>query len=388
LIAICEPQCIGFAHEAVNSAFVHGVRLAFPDERIILFADQSHIDAIVRMFVINNVEINNIEYRPIKIRPLTYFTFTATFYSLLLFNRLFRELKTLGINRLLLLSISSDGLYALKMLKTNSISCSMVLHGVFEWITEGPYSPYRTFLHRKLFNFKSALEWRHSDNYKYIALSPHILIEANKYININKLNITSIIHPFMFSREKIITKKNKFIKFATIGKGSPPKIKYIANALSIRNTKRYEIKIIGDSVYGTENIENINCVSPLKRLTRNQIEEYLEDVNVVLVLYGKDEYKLSCSGALFEAFAYVKPIIFLSNPCVNYYNGIENIGYECKDLDEVITKMEYFINNYNKIEPELELIRNNIKTLRNEIGIENSTENLRNFIGTEDVIST
>ena len=387
MIAICEPQCIGFAHEAINSAFVHGVRLAFPNEKIILYADQSHIDAIKRMFVINDIVIDNIEYRSINIRPLNYFTFSATFFSLILFRKLFSELARLGVKHLLLLSINSDGLYAIKMLKFKSISCSMALHGVFEWIAKGPYSPYKSIIHRKLFNFKRAIQWRHSNNFNYIALSPHVLFGANKYIDVAKYNISAIYLPFFFSTYKKTTKKNEFIRFATIGKGYPSKIKYIANALNKRNTQRYEIKIIGNSINGVEGITNVNCVSPNKRLTRDEMVEHVKGVDVFLMLYDKDAYLLSCSGALFEAFAYVKPIIFLSNSCVNYFNSIVNIGYECKDLDEVTTKMEFFINNFKQTNHELDIIRSNIIKLRNTIDIKNATTKLRNIINNNYKIS-
>lgn len=382
MIAICEPQCIGFTHEAVNSAFVYGVRLAFPDEKIILFADQSHIDAIKRMFVINEIVIDNIEYRPIKIRKVTYFTFSATFVSLFLFRKLFSELTRLGVKHLLLLSISSDGLYAIKMLNFKSISCSMVLHGVFEWITKGPYNPYKTIIHRKLFNFKTAIQWRHSNNLNYIVLSPHILHEANKYIDVSKYNIVAIYLPFIYPKYEAVNQKNEYIRFATIGKGSPSKIKYIANALNKRSIQKYEIKIIGSSVNGIEDIANVNCVSPNKRLTRDEIVEHVKGVDVFLMLYDKDAYMLSCSGALFESFGYVKPIIFLSNSCVSYYNSIENIGYECKDLDDLISKMEFSINNYKQTEREIYLIRSNIIKLRDIIDIKNSTNELRNIIDT------
>lgn len=382
MIAICEPQCIGFEHEAVNSAFVYGVRLAFPDEQIILFADQSHIDAIKRIFILNNIAIDNIEYRPIKVRKVTYFTFSATFISLILFRKLFKELENLGVEHLLLLSISSDGLYAIKMLKLKSISCSIVLHGVFEWITKGPYNPYKTIIHRKVLNFKSAIQWRHSNNYNYIALSPHILNEANKYISTEKYNISAIPHPFIFSKKTNPIQKNEHIKFATIGKGSPTKVKYITNLLNKNNNLKYEIKIIGKSIEGLEGLNNINCVSSNKRLTRNEIEKHIKDVDIILILYNDDEYLLSCSGALFETFAYVKPVLFLSNPCIGYFNSIGNFGYECKDLDELIEKMKYFIINYKQIDHELDIIRNNIINFRDRIDIRNEANKLRNFIDT------
>ena len=109
----------------------------------------------------------------------------------------------------------------------------MVLHVVFEFISTGPWNPFKTsFSSQESLIFKSAIKWAHSKKFKYIVLSPHILPEAKKHIDVVKYNISSIYHPFVYKRDNNPLRNNDFIRFATIGKGSPGKIKSLAEQLN------------------------------------------------------------------------------------------------------------------------------------------------------------
>ena len=61
MIIVCEPECRGTAHEKINSAFLYGVRLAYPDDKILFFAEEGHIAAMKENFKRDNAVINNIE---------------------------------------------------------------------------------------------------------------------------------------------------------------------------------------------------------------------------------------------------------------------------------------------------------------------------------------
>ena len=70
MIIICEPLCKGVSHEKVNSGFIYGLSLAFPDEKMRIYADASHIEAIRNILDHDNVSISRIEYRPVKFLQL------------------------------------------------------------------------------------------------------------------------------------------------------------------------------------------------------------------------------------------------------------------------------------------------------------------------------
>ena len=53
MIHICDLICKEMSHEKVNSGFVYGLRLAFPDEKIVVYADKSHIDALANILKVD-----------------------------------------------------------------------------------------------------------------------------------------------------------------------------------------------------------------------------------------------------------------------------------------------------------------------------------------------
>ena len=66
MIIVCEPQCKGVSHEKVNSGFIYGLRLAYPEEKIIFFAEATHLKAIQEILIKDNILINNFECRPLN----------------------------------------------------------------------------------------------------------------------------------------------------------------------------------------------------------------------------------------------------------------------------------------------------------------------------------
>ena len=59
MIIICEPQCKYLSHEKVNSGFIYGIRLAYPQEKLRFYADISHIEAIKKILIHDNIIIEN-----------------------------------------------------------------------------------------------------------------------------------------------------------------------------------------------------------------------------------------------------------------------------------------------------------------------------------------
>jgi len=69
------------------------------------------------------------------------------------------------------------------------------------------------------------------------------------------------------------------------------------------------------------------------------------------------------SGAFVDAINYLKPIIFLKNECISYYNNKYNIGIECKNLEHLINTINskelqenysHFISNIIKLKKEFQ----------------------------------
>ena len=427
MIAICEPQCEGLSHEKVNSGFIYGLSLAYPQKKIRFYADITHIEAINNILLHDNISINNIEYIPIKFRDLYSIWGMLTYY--LLFKKMFSEVLETGTNKIFFLYMTPNILYVIKKLKQKrefmKMNFTFVLHGTFENIAnefDKPAGlslpikkmknenliqikyiiqiirqmkfidvprmvvteffnrliiPWR-FISAKLFTDRKMLLWEHSDDFKYISLSPHILTNAQEYIDVKKLNISTVVFPIIFS-EPTPQPNNEHAKFAIFGWGNPLMLLNVISKLSQKELKQpYEIRIIGMDNRGISGFPNVTCLSPGKMLERSEMEKYARDIDMFLILYDISRYRLSCSGSILESLSYTIPILHFNNDCINYFNKRQNpIGLCCSSLDDFVSKMEDIIENYGAYTSEFQTFRTNLLELRNHYAIENSLTKLK-----------
>lgn len=423
MIYVCEPQYKGISHEKVNSGFVHGIRLAFPDEKMTFFANKSHIRNMKQLLEHDKVVIPNIEYKRITtFQRYTLFGFITYYF---LFKKLFSTVLAGGENRIFFLSTDPLFLFLIRKIKSQSkfkdIKCTFVLHGEFEEIASASnpnvagapvvagnsaqkkqrsllsvvkkiprfikfklsllYWEYLSFLHRKFknkFQTKEQLLLSASDDFKFIALSPHIIPNAAKFIDAEKNHIVTVNMPINFAAVAPAP-KNDYIKFATFGFGDLPNLRKVALHLASKKLKNpYEIRIIGMDNRGLEEFKNVYCPSPGVPLSRRAMEKYAEDIDLFLIMYGNHKYQLSCSGSILEVLSYIKPVMHLENMCINNFDKPNrSIGYTFDSPEAMADKMADMILNYKNYLPEIERKRKNIMELREELKMENLAPKIR-----------
>jgi len=429
MIVICDALCKAHSHEQFNSGFIFGFRLAYPEEKILFYGDASHIEAVKNIFGIRNVIIDNIEYIPIQFQLKNSFTAFIQFYFL--FRRILSDLITLGEDRLFLLASNSPIRYILKRLKQNrkfnNIRFSLVCHGDWEELPgkrpEMIELPLRkvtqpsliakvqkvtiaNFSHKvrggleriggwgkrlfqlvenkcqglfnSFFPFKKILLWRHSKDFKYIFLSPHIVNNVAQYIDVSKFDFHTVVLPTIF-KEPTPQPHNKSVKFGIIGYGYSGMLYKLLTALSLKKlTNPYEIRIIGMDNRAAEGFPCVTCQSPGKPLPREDMEKSIEDIDVSLILYDKTLHRFGCSGSILEAMSYMKPVVHLENDCVNIFNTKDNpIGICCNSPEGMADVMAKIINNYTEYRSIFQEYRDNILKLRRQIDIRNNTSRLR-----------
>ncbi len=141
MIVVCEPQVKGMSHEKVNSGFLYGLRLAYPEDKILFYADASHILGIKNILEHDCVNIGNIEYIPIKFYDPYNFRGMIAYRNLL--KRMYTSILAAGTNKIFFLSTNPVLLYLIKQLKTRprfrGIQCASVCHIEFENIAYGEY---------------------------------------------------------------------------------------------------------------------------------------------------------------------------------------------------------------------------------------------------------
>ncbi|OGJ37766.1 MAG: hypothetical protein A2182_03135 [Candidatus Pacebacteria bacterium RIFOXYA1_FULL_38_18] len=422
MIIVCEPQCKGVSHEKINSGFIYGLRFAYPNEKITFFSDASYFKNIKEILKIGKTRINNLSHFSISFNASKSFSIQGIFRYYFLFKKIFDKTLSFGENKIFFLSTSPIILFAIKKLKQQekykNICCTFVLHGELEDIANKEYkkpylpsipktknvlaelikhpgivlllarhilsSPFEllssnySLIFKKIFRTKKMMMWRHSEQYHYISLSPHVTKNANKYLNTKYLNFNTVIMPIIFSNP-LPKPKNKYIKFAVFGYGDSGQMYKMLTKLSKKKiSKPFEIKIISMDGRGTEEFQNIKHVGQGRVLTRKEMEKAAQDIDVFINLYTKNYHSLGCSLSIFEALSYLKPILHLSNPGYNYFNKPEKpIGYRCKNLDDFVDKMYDMIQNFSRHEKQLTIFRKNMLGYRKEYNIKNNLLKLK-----------
>lgn len=428
MIAVCEPQCKGISHEKVNSGFLYGLCLTYPNDKILFFTETNHYYAIKSLLRTSGINVNNVILFPINFNADKAFSFGGIVAYYFLLRKIFRKLIFLNENRVFFLSVNPIILFIIKKLKQNKkfkgINCTFVLHGELEDIANRKYvEPYKpvvlgrsiktnlrylfmkifkhpntllsyikilamqpfsllyskySLVFKKYFRTKRIMMWQHSDQYKYVSLSPHVTENADKYLNTKLLNFNTIIMPIVFSKPKPLL-NNKFIKFAVFGYGDSAQMYKMLTLLSKRLIRhKYIIKIISMDGRGTEGFANIYHVGGGKVLTRRIMEKAAGDVDVFINLYDKQRHRLGCSLSILESFDYLKPILHLSNPGYNYFNKLKKpIGFRVDTLNDFVDKMVDMIDNFPKYKDRLEVFRKNMLDYRKQYDIKNNLKTLK-----------
>jgi hypothetical protein len=425
MIAICELQCRDHSHETFNCGYVYGLRLAFPHEKLHVYAHHSHIKALKSNFTLHKIKMENIEYMPINVvgSPNSIHGFLNSYWQI---KKIFSEIINVQEDKLFFLSHSSLIDHILKRLKFKkkfkNIKCTFVLHGEFESLTRLDRTPtqvssnslnkirnlsFKRFAYKALsrivrtvkespirgfnllynpinrrlmarFDLEKILFYQISEDFHYIVNSPHILENAKKYINTELLCFSTVVLPTIFSSPSP-PPENSHVKFGIFGYGNPGLLQKMGESLNKKKPdNNYEIRIIGMDNRGAETNPHITCPISGRPLTRNEMEHYIQDIDIQIILYEKYRYKLGCTGSILEALSHSKPIIHLDNDCINSFNTYDcPIGLLCNDIDTLTDKMKMIIENYEGYKVELKKFRKNIGVLRKKFAIENQIQQIK-----------
>ena len=422
MIVVCEPLCKNFSHEKVNSGFLLGLRMAFPLEPIRVHAHATHIQALLRVLAIDGKAIPDIEFVPIE------YGGTYGIRDLLEYRRVlcqvFSSALAAGTDRIFFLSFNPVILALIKWIRMagpyTRLKLTFVLHGDFEEIAddrqpspapplpgvsigarlkrvkplEMPAMALRQLRARlkagwqqglrallsQAYPMKRALLWRHSASIRYIALAPHILANANKYVDAGWLNITVVPMPVAFA-EPLPQPVNRWPKFAVFGYGDSAMLHQVLLKLAASRAadSGYEIRVIGMDDRGTAGFRNVTTPSPGKPMAREDMGKQAEDIDAFLILYTKERYRLSCSGSILEALSYMKPVLHFDNDCVNSFNlPYSPIGIRSDSIDEFVGNLVAIIEDYPGFVRKASTYRKNLLKRRAEFAIEGSLDSLRN----------
>lgn len=375
---LIEPQCWGFEHAQVNAAFVELYLKAFNNEELFLVGEYTHLDSISK---IKNLE-KNVEKMAIKIPNRKSTGYNRFYNELKLVNKIFSLAQNKKIKEIIFLSITSEGLLALKWIakKFSYIKVTVIPHSILETIIKRPSlrKPWEL-----PFWFKFTFLYCNQNNIKYLVLGDYIEKYLNgKFPRMNKY-IKSIHLPYFYNEESPFEPfKDEKVRFGFIGVGHKNKGAHLffnlAKYICEEKKLNAEFYLIGHLV--DKNIEKYRNdyvkVCSKSSLSQLEYDNYISKMDYTVFLYNQNSYKLIASGAILDAFSHVKPILCLKNSMFDFYfKKNPNIGNEFENFNILKQGLENIINEKDKNQYEKKICA--LKELRETINIDNLSKQIK-----------
>lgn len=233
---------------------------------------------------------------------------------------------------------------------------------------------------------KYAIKINTPQNFKHILLGESIYFNLKQKINVNRESFIVINHPYFFYEYENYKYKKNFdlIKMGGIGAAFISKNSHMIFLLADSLKKEIESNRIEFEHIGKIHDEIKEYTNAYVKYDQNQVtierkkfEEKIEELDYTLYFYDKSMYKLTPSGALFDAINFEKPIIALKNDFFKYYfEKMGNIGYLCDDIEEMKTVVMSLIKKKNINEYELQVM--NLKRAKKALSISTIKNELKN----------
>jgi hypothetical protein len=226
---------------------------------------------------------------------------------------------------------------------------------------------------------RAVMEADHSIDYHYIFLSPHAARNAKVNLPIARCEAFSVTMPVKL-REPRPPARNEFAKFAAYGNADALALHNIASAVHARRPRaRYEIRLISGNHFSVDGIPNTTCVGKWgQKIDVEEMETQAEDIDIILMLFDENCYRVTCSGVLFEALSLIKPIMHFQNECVDEFNTARTpIGVRCTSFEDYIDRMVDIIENYDDRQKDLARYRNGILMQREALLAQNAEAAMR-----------
>ncbi len=342
MIVICEPMFWGFEHAQVNAALIGTVANAFPKDELIFLAEAEHIRYVKGILDAHSVVVT---YRETTTPPriplrMTYKRFVPDFN---LYRNVFHLARENRAKTIIFCSALSPGIISVKALlrRYRDVVCLVVLHDILQDVVRVPsLRPDRLF-----FWLRPWLSLGNTPRLRYVVPGLRIEERLTHYIPGVSSYVSSIDLPYFF-RDDVRAQPfvDDAIHFGSCGVGSFEKGTDIFFGLaeevqSAKTTNKPTFTLVGhipqqqlkDVPHGS-----VNIPSPDVPLDREAYEQYCRNIDYALFFYRPNAYELRTSGAILDAFSFLKPIIALKSPLSEYYfTKMGDIGYLCENRTAV-----------------------------------------------------
>ncbi len=353
MFLVCESIAWGMEHAPFNTAFLRTIRLAYPNDSICFYAEESHLEHVRKQ--IGEEFAASIFWRKLTL-PLRHSSF---------FQRLSKDFKAVKIllnqlnenpeNHVLVITGNASILWALKFNlfnKHKDKKIQVIMHGDFYSLTD------RKSLRRLLnplcsiSSLKTALKLIACKRIQLIVLEEAIRDSVIKEIPLLKGSICVLNHPIPLDENTgdpisismpihfgflgLATEHKGFLKYLTVAADISKRFPGLARFHVVgRISDRYERVSLPEMAFLSDTVGS-------DRLSRDEYINRLNRIHFVCLFFDK-AYEFTASGVLLDCIAFGKPIIATQLTTFKILaKQYGDIGYLCSS-DEIIETVSSII---------------------------------------------
>lgn len=257
----------------------------------------------------------------------------------------------------------------------------VVCHGELELLHRHPawYKAARWFkwIMRRAFG-----RWRIEEHIRFCVLGDSILRHMQPYLSVrNRLKVFSMDHPYFFSQAPA-TPVHDTLHVGSVGQLMPGK--GLNTLLALSRNIPVPLSVVGRA-YGFRrhaDYPNVRFVAGTANahIPRERYDAEIAELDYILFAYNPAGYKLTASGALFDALNMGRPVITLRN---DYFDEVMHLpmGYVVKDAQQMADLVRRLAAEY-PANPDYEEFLSNIVRLRAYYEVEAVAERFRRTLAT------
>jgi hypothetical protein len=341
---VCEPQCWGYEHAAVNAAILHTVALAFPERGLIFLAEPSHLQWVQEVLR---------REAPASAARITWQEVAVPERQASPWRRVRQEQEWCRlilemaarpeVGGVLLTSITSPGLLALKLRlyrRGSPVPIVAVPHALLGTLLEPP--PLRPSYW--LLALRQVLSLPHPGNLSYVALGEPIAATLRSTYPRLGRHFTTLELPVLWATRAAPAPPAAMsrIRFGFFGAGAHPAKGYaafvkLASDVAHRSGAA-EFVLVGNAPAQPSLGPSADIISGSSTEALTSAEYYRRAAGIHYAVWtgGPRHYRLRASATFLDALSYVKPGIYLRNSYLEYYfDRLGDIGYLCDSYDEM-----------------------------------------------------
>lgn len=318
MILLVEPVCSTWVHEEVNAGFLQLIT-DNSDEEIVYIGEKRHIHCVRKLFgcpKIHYVEVNKV----LRMEEADFYKNTAYYFRLM--NKIVVKYKP---EKMFILCGYRPCILAseLNAFLHRKVRIYFVLHGMIEERKGHKESYMRLFRVSKL-----------CKGLCFISYSPYC---TGKYWGVHENKFVFLHHPYVRTdrigmEERRKSDSDKII-IGVIGACANDKaVKLITSMNQRHKDQKYEFWVISRFGKKFKPLDNVRVLS--MEFERKEIERMMQNMNYLLLPYGRDEYSLSASGVLWDAIVNKLPCLMLDSKYFEYYMAFK-IGYQAETIEQL-----------------------------------------------------